>query len=118
MKTWKEYEKKAAAWWGDEGIPCTRTSRGIRGEAGDDLRLTTLGISVEVKTRKKEIKTLSTWMQQAERNAHELVPIVQFHTDGTPVDLDYVVLFADDFAKILRRIDEAGGLLNDPTKGD
>lgn len=104
MKSWKRYEKLAAEWYGDNGIPCTRTSRGIRGEAGDDLRLTAHAFSIEVKTRRNRLQTLSKWMGQAKRNANGLTPIVHFHADGTSINEDLIILSTLDFVQLLHRV--------------
>ena len=57
--------------------------------------------SCECKER-KSFKTVRKWMQQANSHAIGKVPIVYFHELNTPHNVDIVMIFAEDFKKLIR----------------
>jgi len=97
VKTWKEGEKRIAAWYSESGHPATRRSTALRGEAVEDIEWG--WFSIEVKTRKTVPQYVHEWMEQALRNAELRTPVIHWHQDRQHLDDDYVVMRAKDFRR-------------------
>ena len=101
MKSWKSYEKKLTEFLSQGPIRAIRKSRGLRGEAVEDVAWA--AFSLEAKTRKKWPAYIKKWMAQAKANCEERIPVVVWHEDRSHLPNDLVVLRLQDFKNLVEK---------------
>jgi hypothetical protein len=109
MKSWSQKEKALVDWLNEVGVAweAVRRSRALRGEAVEDIEFGPL--SVELKTGRKLLpKYILSWLDQAETNCEDRIPVVVAHNDRMRKGEQVVILRFQDFVRLLELHIERG----------
>ena len=60
-------------------------------------------LAIEVKSRKNVMSTVEKFLQQAERNDEDLIPIVIYHWNHCRMGKQHVIMRMDDHVELCRR---------------
>lgn len=106
VKGWKRKEIELTEYLNDANIwTATRRSRGLRGEAVEDIEWGPL--SIELKTRKGwPPGYLSDFMEQAHANCGERRATVVLHGDYMKMGEQHVIMKLDEFVGLLKKVRE------------
>ena len=102
MKAWKKKEQDLTNWLNELETPweAVRRSRGLRGEAVEDIEFGPL--SVELKTGKRLTpKYMLDWLEQAATNCEGRIPVVVAHSDRMRKGDQIVMMTYKDFVRLL-----------------
>lgn len=108
VKSWKRKEIELTEYLGQAGLwPCIRRSRGLVGEAVEDIEWGPL--SIELKTRRGwPPGYMKDFFTQAERNSGKRTATLILHGDRMRLGQQHVVMTLEEFVALLQKVRSDG----------